>query len=192
MRARRSILSAMYPAENLRRARFEQLALPHLDSAYQLARWIARSADDAEDIVQDAYLRAFRYFETFRGEEAKPWLLSIVRHTAFSWLRRNRPAELQSLVEDLPPARLDPALAPAQPRDPETLLLERLDRARLDRLIEGLPPQFREVLVLRELEELSYKEIAEIAAVPIGTVMSRLARARRQLLEAWRQEQHEE
>ena len=182
----------MFPADRLRRERFEQLAVPHLDAAYQLARWIARKPEDAEDIVQDAYLRAFRYFETFRGDTAKAWLLAIVRHTAFTWLRRNRPAELQSFAEELPPARLDPALAPAPPSDPEALLLERLDRARLDRMIEALPPQFREVLVLREFEELSYKEIAEIAAVPIGTVMSRLARARRQLLEAWRREQHEE
>jgi RNA polymerase sigma-70 factor (ECF subfamily) len=182
----------MFATDRIKRQRFEQLALPHLDSAYQLARWIARSAEDAEDIVQDAYLRAFRYFDSFQGETAKPWLLSIVRHTAFTWLRRNRPAELQSFAEEPPASRLDPALAPAPPSDPETLLFEQLDRVRLDRMIEALPPQYREVLILRELEELSYKEIAEVAAVPIGTVMSRLARARRQLQETWRRERRDE
>jgi RNA polymerase sigma-70 factor (ECF subfamily) len=173
--------------EKARRSRFEAAALPHLDSAYNLARWITRNPDDAQDVVQDSYLRAFRFFDGFRGDAVKPWLLAIVRHTAFSWLRRNRPAELSAFTDEQAVwDRVDPALGPTAPLDPEATLLRRDDRRRLDALIEGLPPQFREVVVLRELEELSYKEIAEVSAIPIGTVMSRLARARRMLQEAYR------
>jgi RNA polymerase sigma-70 factor (ECF subfamily) len=179
--------------EKARRARFEAAALPHLDSAYNLARWITRNADDAQDVVQDAYLRAFRFFDGFRGEAIKPWLLAIVRHTAFSWLRRNRPAELSAFSDEQNAwERADPSVAPLAPLDPEAALLRSDARVRLDALIEGLPPQFREVVILRELEELSYREIAEVSAIPIGTVMSRLARARRMLQEAWRANAAEE
>jgi RNA polymerase sigma-70 factor (ECF subfamily) len=180
-------------SEAARRRRFELAALPQLDSAYNLARWITRNDADAEDVVQEAFLRAFRFFETFRGEAIRPWLLAIVRHTAFSWLRRNRPAELTLYSEESGGWQgADAALAPAAPVDPETALQQRDERARLDALIAALPPQFREVVVLRELEELSYKEIAEISAIPIGTVMSRLARARRMLQEAWAARRAEE
>jgi RNA polymerase sigma-70 factor (ECF subfamily) len=179
--------------EKARRARFEAATLPHLDSAYNLARWITRNEDDAQDVVQDAYLRAFRFFDGFRGEAVKPWLLAIVRHTAFSWLRRNRPKELAAFADETAMwEKADPAVAPAAPPDPEAELMARDARIRLDELLETLPPQFREVIVMRELEELSYKEIAEVAAIPIGTVMSRLARGRRLLQEAWAQRQAEE
>jgi RNA polymerase sigma-70 factor (ECF subfamily) len=178
--------------EKARRARFEAAMLPHLDSAYNLARWITRNEDDAQDVVQDAYLRAFRFFDGFRGEAVKPWLLAIVRHAAFTWLRRNRPAELTAFVDEAMWDKADAALAPPAPEDPERSLMARQDRARFDRLLEALPPQFREVIIMRELEDLSYKEIAEVAAIPIGTVMSRLARGRRLLQEAWARQAEEE
>ncbi len=141
------------------RRRFEQQVLPHIDAAFNLARWLTRNDHDAEDVVQDAMLRAYRHFEGLRGE-ARPWLLAIVRNACFSWMQRNRPAEL--------------------------LLARELDRRMLNEAIAALPLQFREVLILRELEDLSYREIARIANVPIGTVMSRLARARRLLAESVR------
>jgi RNA polymerase sigma-70 factor (ECF subfamily) len=179
--------------EQARRTRFEAAALPHLDSAYNLARWITRNEDDAQDVVQDSYLRAYRFFDGFRGDAIKPWLLAIVRHTAFSWLRRNRPKELAAFADETAMwEKADPALAPTGPADPEAELMARDARERLDQLLEGLPPQFREVIVMRELEELSYKEIAEVAAIPIGTVMSRLARGRKLLQEAWTARQAEE
>jgi len=178
--------------DKARRSRFEAAALPHLDSAYNLARWITRNDDDAQDVVQEAYLRAFRFFDGFRGDQVKPWLLAIVRHTAFTWLRRNRPAELSAFDEQAPWERAEPSVRPTAPPDPEAELMDSDARGRLDVLIAGLPPQFREVVILREIEELSYKEIAEVSAIPIGTVMSRLARARRMLQQAWRDTAAEE
>jgi len=155
--------------------------LPHLNAAYNLARWLTRNPADAEDVVQEAYLRALRYFDGFAGADGKAWLLSIVRHTCFTWLRKNRPAELAPLGEGAGEAA-EPASDEA---DPEALMMAARDRALLDRLIAELPPEFREVIVLRELEELSYRDIADIAGVPIGTVMSRLARARTRLRRDW-------
>jgi len=165
-----------------RAALFEQAVLPHLNAAFNLARWLTRNPDDAADVVQEAYLRALRYFDGFAGEDGKAWLLSIVRHTCFTWLRRNRPAELMPLAEETG----DGGGHGVDPDDPESLALAARDRALLNRLIGELPPEYREVVVLRELEELSYREIAAIAAIPIGTVMSRLARARAQLRRDWR------
>lgn len=160
---------------------FEQAVLPHLNAAYNLARWLTRNPHDAEDVVQEAYLRAVRYYGGFSGGDGKAWLLSIVRHTCFTWLRKNRPAELAPLDEEAASA-VD---GEADPADPETLALAARDRALLNRLIQALPPEFREVIVLRELEELSYREISAVTAVPVGTVMSRLARARARLRRAW-------
>ena len=165
-----------------RAALFEQAVLPHLNAAYNLARWLTRNPDDAADVVQEAYLRALRYFDGFAGEDGKAWLLSIVRHTCFTWLRRNHPAELAPLPDDSG----DGGAHGVDRDDPETLTLAARDRALLNRLIAELPPEFREVVVLRELEELSYREIAAIAAIPVGTVMSRLARARARLRRDWR------
>jgi RNA polymerase sigma-70 factor, ECF subfamily len=162
-----------------RRQRFEGLVLPHLDAAYNLARWITRNDHDAQDVVQEAVLRAFRFFDGLRGE-AKPWLLAIVRNSCMSWLNVNRPADLAGFDD-----RAVEALAPEE-EGPETQAMRALDRRMLNEAIAALPAQFREVLVLRELEDLSYKEIARVADVPIGTVMSRLARARRLLGEAVR------
>jgi RNA polymerase sigma-70 factor (ECF subfamily) len=154
---------------------FERQVLPHLDAAYNLARFIMRNEQDAEDVVQEASLRAFRFFESFRGENSRAWFLQIVRNTAFTTLRRNRPEEGNvAFDEELhggQSAAMDPAIAIDQTQDRDTV------RA----AIGQLPVEFREVITLRELEGCSYKEIADIAGVPIGTVMSRLARGRREL-----------
>jgi RNA polymerase sigma-70 factor (ECF subfamily) len=155
------------------RAEFESLFLPHLDAAYNLARLLTRNAHDAEDVVQESYLRALRAYSSFRGEATRPWLLTIVRNTAFTWLRDNRSrAEHAEFHEEL------------QVSDGATPEAESLgnERARaVERCIQELPSDFREAIVLREMEDLSYQEIAEITGVPRGTVMSRLSRARARL-----------
>ena len=161
-----------------RRLRFEQSVLTHLDAAYNLARWLTRNDNDAEDVVQDAVLRAYRFFDSLRGD-ARPWLLAIVRNTCMSWLQANRPAELAGSND----TALD-ELATAEDQGPDAVVSRKLDRRVLNEAIAALPPQFREALILRELEDFSYKDIARIADVPIGTVMSRLARARRLLGES--------
>ena len=162
------------------RQRFERLALPHLDAAYNLARWLTRNDHDAQDVVQEACLRALRYFETFRGEQARPWLLQIVRHTGYSWLQRNRADELTGFdAHDEAHPELEPA-APAAD-EPLAVALRKADRAQINRAIAALPVAYREVLVLRELEEMSYEDIGQIVRVPAGTVMSRLSRARERL-----------
>jgi len=158
-----------------RRDRFQQRVLPHLDAAYNLARWLTRNDHDAEDVAQEAMLRAFRFFDGLRGEP-RPWLLAIVRNTCFDWLRAHRPADLSSLEEGMEFIE--------ESETPEMLAARNLDRRMLNEAIAALPIQFREVLILRELEDLSYREIARIAGVPIGTVMSRLSRARRLLSES--------
>ena len=152
---------------------FERVVLPHLDAAYSLARWLAGNDHDAEDIAQEACVRAFRFLGGHRGGDARAWLLAIVRNTAFSWLRKNRPRAVVSIDDDEIAELEDPAVA-AGP-------FCAADRNALRSALEALPLEFREAIVLRELEGLSYKEIAEIAGLPVGTVMSRLARARRQL-----------
>ena len=155
--------------------RFEELILPHLHAAHNLARWLLRSSADAEDLVQESSLRAWRGFATFRGSDGRGWLLAIVRNTCFTWLRKNRRQELaDEFDENIHSAEPD---AP----DPERRLFEGLDTRRVQDAVEELPVEFREAIVLRELEGLSYKEIGDIAGVPIGTVMSRLARARKRL-----------
>jgi RNA polymerase sigma-70 factor, ECF subfamily len=171
-------------AERRRRSRFETVVLPHLDAGYALARWLTRNDADAADVVQEACLRAFRYFDSYREGDAKSWLLKIVRRTCYDWLQRNRPAEL---VELEPEAAADgpPHAAPSAIVDADALLQSRSDLRRLDRLIETLPPPLREAIVLRELHELDYRQIAEVTGVPIGTVMSRLHRARAALRRAW-------
>jgi RNA polymerase sigma-70 factor (ECF subfamily) len=161
--------------DNDERRRFEALALPHLDAAYNLARWLTRNDQDAQDVVQEAALRALRYFGSFRGDQARPWLLQIVRHTCYGWLAKNRPAEVVAL-DDSEDAWRDVAAPVAL--EPQTVAVRNDDRARINRALAALPIAFREVLVLRELEDLAYKDIARIVDVPIGTVMSRLARAR--------------
>jgi RNA polymerase sigma-70 factor (ECF subfamily) len=175
-------------AAQITHQRFEEIALPHLDAAYNLARWLTRNDADAADVVQEAFLRALTYFDGYRGENSRAWLLMIVRNTCYRWLERNRPAVIMPLSRETE-AAMESAVAGATgeaPPDPETLVAQHRDATLLNDLIAGLPPLFREVLVLRELEELSYRDIADILGVPIGTVMSRLARARGLLKEAWR------
>jgi len=154
------------------RSRFETLVLPHLDAGYNLARWLTRDAQDAEDVVQDACIRALKYLGTLRDESARAWFLTIVRRAFYDWLGRNRPAAVAAAGSAEAEAVADTA------PDPETAALRRADLRALDEALAELPLPFREVLVLRELEDLSYKEIARVADIPIGTVMSRLARAR--------------
>ncbi len=168
-------------ADKSLKARFEREVLPHLDAAHNLALWLLRNRADAEDVTQEAMLRAFRYFEGFKGGSAKAWLLKIVRNACYSHFAANPKGESLSLDEEegLDPAheRALAAFGTAIP-GPEEALFAKLDRQRLTAALEALPPAYREALLLREIEELSYKEIASIAELPIGTVMSRLARAR--------------
>lgn len=159
--------------------RFEQIVLPHLPAGYNLARWLTKNDRDGEDVAQEAFLRAFRGFAGYRGGDVRAWLLAIVRNTCYTWLRRNRSHDLGPLADgDLDDgARCPRDAAP----DPEALLLQDADRHRLRQALEALPAEFREAIVLREMEGLSYKEIAQVADIPLGTVMSRLARARKHL-----------
>jgi RNA polymerase sigma factor (sigma-70 family) len=153
---------------------FEETVVPHLDAAYNLARWLTRNDRDAEDVVQEAFLRALRHFHSFKGGDARPWLLAIVRNTCFTWLKQNRFPKEETIDDNIHPPSEDAS-------DPETLLLRETERQLLRSALNRLPEDFLEVIVLREFEELSYKEIAEVIQVPAGTVMSRLARARRRL-----------
>jgi RNA polymerase sigma-70 factor (ECF subfamily) len=172
--------------DTIRAALFERLVLPYADGAYNLARWLTRNDADADDVMQDAMLRAYRFVGSFSGDNPRAWLLSIVRNACFTWLKRNRPRDMVPIGED--GGETLGTIVPLWASEPvgADLQLERqADRALLDRLMEAMPAEGREVLVLRELEELSYKDIAEITGVPIGTVMSRLARARQRLQSDW-------
>jgi RNA polymerase sigma factor (sigma-70 family) len=165
-----------------RTQRFETAVLPYLDAAFNLARWLLRDDHVAQDAVQEAYLRAFRFFDHLRGEDARPWLLGIVRNTCYTLLQKRRQTGEHIEFDE----ERDTDLVDATVRredNPERLLLSKLESARLDQAIEQLPPRFREVIVLRELEELSYEQMAQTLEVPVGTVMSRLARARALLRE---------
>jgi RNA polymerase sigma-70 factor (ECF subfamily) len=153
--------------------RFEELVLPHLDAAYNLARWLTRDVNDAEDVVQDACVRALKYVGSLNDGGARAWFLTIVRHAFYDWCKRNRPAEIARDDGSAIDMAVDPAAV-----DPEQALLRTAESKALSDAVAALPLAYREVLILRELEELSYKEIARVADIPIGTVMSRLARAR--------------
>jgi RNA polymerase sigma-70 factor (ECF subfamily) len=159
-------------------ARFEAMALPHLDAAYTLARHLLRNDHDAEDVVQDALLRAIRHFGGYRGGDMRAWLLTIVRNTCYSWLGRNR--------KDAGTTEFDEALHSELRTvdDPESEMLRGALREALDQAIDGLPVEFREVVVLRDVQGLSYAEIADVVGIPVGTVMSRLSRARQRLQRA--------
>ena len=167
-------------------ARFEAVVLPHLDAAYTLARYLTRHDHDAEDVVQEACLRALKYFDGFRGAEersARAWFLAIVRNTAYTWRRRGREAALATEFDE---REHSDAVAD---QHPEAELLRSSAKESLGRALDRLPPEFREVIVLRELQGLSYKEISDVAGVPVGTVMSRLSRARMRLQEALQDEE---
>lgn len=156
-------------------ALFERAVVPHLGSAYNLARWLIRNDQDAEDLVQEACLRALKAFEGFRGGDARAWLLTIVRNRCYSWLRENRLQELNAAFDE------EIHTTEEHSRSPEALLLQGASARQVQDALEALPPEFREAIVLRELEGLSYSEIAGLCGVPVGTVMSRLARARQRL-----------
>lgn len=158
-------------------ARFEQIVLPHLDAAYNLARWLVRNPQDAQDIVQESYLRAFKFFGGFQGGDPRSWLLKIVRNTSYTFLEKNRPATVTEEFDEKVHAT-DTGAA-----DAETEMVRSSESRMLHEALEELPVNFREVLILRELEGLSYKDIAEVVNVPIGTVMSSLARGRERLRE---------
>jgi RNA polymerase sigma factor (sigma-70 family) len=149
--------------------RFEEIALPHLGAAYNLARWLVHNEQDAEDIVQEAYLRAFKFISGYYGGDSRAWLLTIVRNTCYSWLEKNRLVRLADPIEDrVDEVGLDFA-------DPEMLFLKDAESQMVRHALQGLPVEFREIVIMREMEGLSYKEIANIVDIPIGTVMSRLA-----------------
>jgi RNA polymerase sigma factor (sigma-70 family) len=155
---------------------FEEAVMPHLDAAYNLARWLTRNEHDAQDMVQEAYLRALRFFGGFQGTDARAWLLTIVRNTCYTWLKRNRSVELSGDFDEIVLTK------ESDEPDPEASHVLKVQVQLINEAIERLPIEFREVVILRELEELSYKEIAAITGIPIGTVMSRLSRARKRLL----------
>jgi RNA polymerase sigma-70 factor (ECF subfamily) len=156
---------------------FDQVVMPHLDAAYNLAQWLVRNTHDAEDIVQESYLRAFKFFGGYQGGDSRAWVLKIVRNTSYSFLEKNRPAGLaEEFDETIHTATMERPEA-------EAALLHSSDSRMLREALAELPVTFREVLVLRELEDMSYKEIAEVMGTPIGTVMSGLARGRTQLRE---------
>jgi RNA polymerase sigma-70 factor (ECF subfamily) len=158
-----------------RLARFEQTVLPHLQTAYHFARWLTGNDHDAEDVVQEAFLKAFAYFASFRGGDSRAWLLTTVRNSCYTWLQKNRGAQPQTVFDE----ELHSGAGEAW--NPEVLAQRREDAALVRQGLAELPPEYREVLVLRELEGFSYQEIAVVIDIPVGTVMSRLARARDRL-----------
>jgi RNA polymerase sigma-70 factor, ECF subfamily len=162
-------------AERQKLESFEEAVLPHLDAAYNLARWLTRNTHDAEDLVQEAYLRAFKSFDGFRGGNGRAWLLTIVRNTCYTWLKQNRKEQFTEVFDE------EIHTVENESSNPETLMLESADAQLIGEALEELPLEFREAIVLREIEGMSYKEIAQLAGVPVGTVMSRLARARERL-----------
>ena len=162
------------PGQNKVKA-FEETFIPHLDAAYNLARWLTRDDHDAQDVVQEAYLRALKFYGGFHGHESRAWLLTIVRNTCYTWLQQNRSRELATAFDEEIHAAENDNLNPAEQ------MIQKADGHLLRQALEELPLEFREAIVLRELEGFSYKEIADVTGVPIGTVMSRLARARTRL-----------
>jgi len=164
-------------------ARFAEVVLPHLDDAYGLARWLTGNRADAEDVVQDGCLRAFRAIAGFSDGNARAWVLTIVRHAAYVWMRKNRPAAI-FMVEDLEAVERQQTNSSAPDAEtPETMLIAKTESKQLEAAIFALPAPFREVLVLRDLQDLTYREIAAVMQVPVGTVMSRIARARQRLIQ---------
>lgn len=155
--------------------RFERAILPHLDAAYNLARWLTRNEDDAKDMVQEAYLRAFKFFDGFHGVDGRAWLLTTVRNTCYTWLEQNRRNQATTPFDEEIHHVDEDAF------NPSTMALKSSDVEMLKEALEQLPDEFREAIVLRDLEEMSYKQIAEVINAPLGTVMSRLARARGKL-----------
>jgi RNA polymerase sigma-70 factor (ECF subfamily) len=171
--------------ESNKEKRFQTMVLPYLDAAFNLARWLTRSHQDAEDIVQESYLRAFKFFDSFHGEDGRAWMLGIVRNTFYTWYQQKKTeAPSTEFEEELHSIKAeDSAATQYADNNPEALLIQKDNRRGLQQALEVLSVEFREVIVLRELEDLSYKQIAAIAGIPVGTVMSRLGRGRKQLAE---------
>ncbi len=177
---------AKIPVDKDRIERFEQVILPHLNAAYNLARWLTRNEHDAEDVVQEAYLRALHSFHSFQsGRDGRAWLLQIVRNTSYTLLRKNRAPEAAAELADGRKETFD-----TRP-DPETALLEKLSSEGVQKALEELPPEYREIIILREFEDFSYAEMAQILELPVGTVMSRLSRARSKLRDQLREGRQE-
>jgi RNA polymerase sigma factor (sigma-70 family) len=172
-----------------RRVRFEAQVMPHLDAAYRFARWLARTADDADDLVQDAILRAYRGFDGLRGSNVKAWLLTIVRNCHATSLKQRQRSSLTPLPDE--DDAQDGFALIAEGPGPEVATLQADERRSLDRVMQSLPHEYREILILREIEDMDYRQIAHVTGVPMGTVMSRLARARAALKKLWLQ-QHED
>ena len=169
------------PLDTTEAKRFERLVLPHLDAAWRLARWLTRNEADAEDLVQEAYVRAWRFFSSLRGDDAKPWLMRIVRNCWYSRARTEAGRGRATSLEDAE-AEVEATLqAQSEPDGPEHRLIRIEDTALVRQAMDSLPDEFREVLVLREVEDMAYRDLAETVGVPIGTVMSRLSRARKML-----------
>jgi RNA polymerase sigma-70 factor (ECF subfamily) len=176
-------------------AQFNEVVLPYLDDAYNLARWLTRNPQDAEDVVQEAFLRGLRYFNAAKNANPRAWILTIVRNTFYSSLKTRRACDTRELSMsyfDDPGSDADIQLWDPDQDTPETALVRKTEGDMMRTLIEALPPTFRETLILREMEEFSYQQIAEMTKVPIGTVMSRLSRARALLQAAWRKYQEKE
>jgi RNA polymerase sigma-70 factor (ECF subfamily) len=166
---------------------FDQVMLPHLDAAYNLARWLSGSATDADDVVQEAFLRAFRFFDGYKGDNPRAWLLAIVRNTWFTeWRKQRHNADATPYDDSLQVDDQLPGWADESGDDPEKLAVRHDETELVHRALATLPVEFREVIVLRELEDMSYKDVAAVAGIPLGTVMSRLSRARRLLCTAVR------
>ena len=162
--------------ESIKTSRFEEVMMPHLDAAYTMARWMTRNPEDAHDIVQEAFIRAFRFFDGFHGENPKAWLLTIVRNTGYTWLRQNRIAhDIDAIIDE------DTFDIPERSLGPEALLAQSANQELIRKALENIPLEFREIVILRDLESFSYKEIMAITGLPMGTVMSRLSRARHRL-----------
>ena len=161
--------------EDSKTDQFEAVVLPLFGAAYNLARWLVRDDRDAEDVVQEAFMRAFKFFGSYRGGDSRSWLLTIVRNTCYTWLQQNRSRELSEPIDD----KLEEVGGSTE--NPETILMQQIDSQVVRQALEELPIEFREVLIMREMEELSYKQISTIADLPVGTVMSRLARGRQRL-----------
>jgi len=184
-------IDALVLDDETKARQFRELALPHLDDAYNFARWLTRNAQDAEDVVQDAYMRAFQFFDGFRGTNPRAWILAIVRNSYYARLRKAQSqAEVRQAAVPISETGDEQDLGEQESWDPnqdnaETMLIKKSEADALHSIIATLPIPFREALVLREMEELSYQQIAEITGAPIGTVMSRLARARGLLQKAW-------
>lgn len=164
--------SAIHPRTKLEM--FEEVILPHLNAAHNLARWLTRNEQDAQDVVQESYLRAFRFFDSFRGRDGKSWLLAVVRNTCFTWRRQEKPST------QVPFDEVTHSVNVHEPNQEDSLVESSKIRVLRD-CIEMLPPDFREIIVMRELEEMSYRQISDVACLPVGTVMSRLSRARKRL-----------